>query len=169
MKDFKKLYYIENTPWKRKLDIYSLERFNIKYKDILIFHFNFITSLYKVNDVKLNPDKQIFLSAINICLRYYQIIKKLYPYNKLYVIIYTRKDKISRINIDYDTFKSIIDLIPYFAIVNNLPVDNQENFKLLCNPNGDIKHIFYGFSDVNIKNISYQKWNLLKGKLYITT
>lgn len=167
MKTYKELYYINNTPWKSKLNLDNLKRFeSINYNDIIIFHFDFVYSVFKVVSQQ-KPEKTIFISAINCCLRLAEVIKKLYPYNKIYIIIHTKEKEILKINIDYNTFKSVIDIIPNIAIVSektdikNFDIYNSQNYK----------HIFYGnlFKIERIlNNCEKQKMFLLNGLLKLT-
>lgn len=137
-KDFTKQYYLKNTVWSKYVDLDSIPKFkNIAYDDFIIFHYNLTYSIFKVS-TSTNYSKNIFISAINVCLRYYQLIKKLYPYNKVRVIIHVH-DKI-KVSIDVDTFKSILDIIPNFAVCS------EERFNILDFDNSFIKHIFYGCS-----------------------
>lgn len=39
MNDFKSQYYIVNVPWQRNLNYDDITRFNIKYNDVIVFHF----------------------------------------------------------------------------------------------------------------------------------
>lgn len=133
MKDFKSMYYICNTPWGKYLNYDKIKKFkDMRYSDTIIFHFDFWYSVFKVSE-KTNYSRNVFISAINVCLRYYQIINKLYPYNNVRVVIHVKKQ--SNLALDYNTFKSVLDLIPNFAICDN----NDDLF------DSDLyKHIFYG-------------------------
>lgn len=156
MKDFKEQYYITNIPWQRKLNYDDLVKFDIKPNDTIIFHFDFWYSVFKIRGIK--PDKRIFISGINACLRYYQIIRKIYPYNNVRVIIHQKQNYNQILN--YSAFKSIIDIIPNFAIVqdsSDLEYFNKSNYK----------HIFYGMFTKLPENSDYQKWSVMNGNLII--
>lgn len=165
--DFRVQYYIDNVPWKRNLSIASIPKFNnLRYEDKIVFHFDFSYSIFNVQKAKFSyfKDKSIFISAINVCLRYYQIIKTIYPYNDIYVIIYTKSNL--KLSVSYETLKTVIDLIPRFAICNN------ENSTAVQDFNTDsYKHIIYGNCG-NIHNMltvkdNVQKWQVRLGKLII--
>lgn len=169
MKTFNEQYYINLTPWKKKLDLDEIPKFNnISYKNTVILHFDFISPLFMISTTK-KPNKTIFIAAINICLRISEIIRKVYPYNKVYVVIHTKKVNMSQFVINFDTFKSIIDIIPNFAIVtkeNNFDLDyyNQENYN----------HIFYGFNSLDMNKLvekfnqcKKQYWKTFNGKLIV--
>lgn len=162
-KTFDELYYIENTPWKRKNDINKLLRFdNIKYNDVIIFHFDFLESIVKTKMLNKNINKTSFIHSINVCLRHYSIIKQLYPYNKIDIIIHIKNN----LNyVDISTFQAIIDIIPNFALVSEKDIINIKYFN-----NNMYKHILYGNCN-NVKNMltnsDYQIWKLLQGKIYI--
>lgn len=165
MKNANEQYYINLTPWKRELNLDKVKRFNeIHYADVIILHFDFISSLFTTKE---KPNKQIFVAAINICLRVYEIIKKLYPYNLVYVIIHTRKTAINHFTIDFDTFKSIIDLVPNFAII----AKEDNNSDLMYYNQSSYKHIFYNFLNTIIKNkfsnCECQFWKTISGKLIV--
>lgn len=169
MKSCNSLYYIDNTPWTKKTNIENIKRFNsIRYSDSIILHFDFVYSVLKLpatEQRKLN--NTIFISAINVCLRIYNLIKKLYPYNTVYVIIHTKnKMNLTRI-INFETFKAIIDILPNFAIIAEDSLDD-----LLYFNNKDYKHIFYGNCN-RVKNIfdtdltELQSWSFIKGNLIV--
>ena len=165
MKTFNELYYISNTPWKSKLHLDKIKTFNsLKYNDNIYLHFDFLSSIIKVTSIKERPQKTLFLSAINICLRLYEIIKKLYPYNSIYVIIYTKEKELYNLNIDYNTFKSVIDILPNFAIITNKQISELNSFN-----NKTCKHIFYGnvCSKAMFNNSECQIWNILQGNLLV--
>lgn len=155
MNDFKQQYYIINIPWQRNINYDKMLRFeSIRYTDTIIFHYDVMQSIFKVANKK-GYDKTVFVTVINACLRYYKIIRTVYPYNKLYVVIHLKNN----ILLTYDAFKSIIDLIPNFAIVDNDDVLFDEQ---------GYKHIFYG----NCGNSKYQQaekqvWSVVMGKLLI--
>lgn len=163
MKTFNELYYIENTAWKSKLNLDDIKKFKtIKYSNSIIIHFDFLYSLMKVT-TKQKAETSIFVSAINICFRLYEIIKKLYPYNNVYVIIHTRKTKILNLNIDYDTFKTIIDILPNFAIITKEQIDDLSYFD-----SKEYKHIFYGrCNNITFDNSECQYWSIFKGNLIV--
>lgn len=156
MKDFKSQYYICNTPWKRKLDITKLKKFDdIKYIDTIIFHFDLCYSVFKVGR-QTGYSKDVIISAINICLRYYNIIKSLYPYNKIRVIIHLKNN--IKIALDKESYQKVIDIIPNFAVcdnLNELEYFNTDNYK----------HIIYGGIRPDLKN--KQIWSVIDGKLII--
>lgn len=140
-KSFEDLYYINNTIWSRNLvDKSKLTFFdNIRYSDIIILHFDFVYSLTRVL-TQASPAKTIFMSTINVCLRLYSTIKKLYPYNKVYVIIHTKHNVLVKsTKIDYDAFQSVINIIPNFALITPDDYEDLAAFKL-----NNFKHIFYG-------------------------
>lgn len=162
MNDYKSQYYINNIPWQRNLNYDSILKFkSISYGDAIIFHYDFVQSIFKVINQSKGYNKNIFISAINACLRYKQIIQKLYPYNKVYIIIHTRKNM--RVSIDYNTFKKILDIIPNFAICNNLE-------DCLYFDTKQYKHIFYGNCN-GMKNLlkiaDSQIWSTIRGILNI--
>nr|CAI9751400.1 hypothetical protein DGKKSRWO_DGKKSRWO_CDS_0109 [uncultured phage]CAI9752286.1 hypothetical protein CVNMHQAP_CVNMHQAP_CDS_0109 [uncultured phage] len=163
MSEQNKIYYIENTPWKDKLDSDSIKRFSqLFYSDKIIFHFDFAYSYFKVL-TKQKSNSVLFIAAINCCLRFYETIKRIYPYNEVYIIIYV-EDKIAKtLKINSDTFQKVIDIIPDFAVVNStkdLDYFNTANYK----------HIFYGKCS-NAKaiftNCETQSWSLFKGKIVV--
>lgn len=162
MNDYKSQYYINNIPWQRNLNYDNILKFkSISYGDAIIFHYDFVQSIFKVVNQSKGYNKNIFISAINACLRYKQIIQKLYPYNKVYIIIHTRKNM--RVSIDYNTFKKILDIIPNFAICDNLE-------DCLYFDTKQYKHIAYGTcSNIlsNLKNSEKQKWTTVQGNLII--
>ncbi len=143
VKTFEDLYYINNTIWSRNLANIDKSKIiwfdNIKYSDIIILHFDFIYSIMRVM-TKEKPNKLIFMAAINVCLRLYSTIKKLYPYNKVYVIIHTKHNVLVKsTKIDYDAFQSVINIIPNFALITSDNYEDLVAFKL-----NNFKHIFYG-------------------------
>lgn len=159
MKDFKKQYYVVNTPWKRKVDTEGIPLFDVSYDDTIIFHFDYANSVYKAGVKFIVYDKYrdvLIIPAINVCLRYYQLIKKLYPHNKVRVIIYINKsnlyDKV------YDIFKAILDIIPNFAVCRDTTILNDFN-------NEQYKHILYGNHISSYS--SMQKWMILNGNLIV--
>lgn len=157
--DYKSQYYISNTPWKRKLNIEEVKRFNnIRYSDAIVFHFDFTYSIFKVNQKTRGYTKKLFVSAINVCLRFYQIIKSIYPYNKVYVIIYVRNG----FGLDINTLKLILDLIPNFAA-------SDENCSCYFNGINSYKHIFYGSCNGTEKDIisNKQDWSVIDGNLVV--
>ena len=161
-----KKYYINNTIWKRKLpnDLENLRHFNnILYDNVIIFHFDF---MYSIQKSKINMYDCIFIDTINICLRYYNLIKKLYPYNNVNVVIWFNEHVIKLLHIlkiDYDVFKQVIDIIPNFAIF-----DMKDISKIKDIDNKQYKHIFYGsFIKINLENSEGQNWNAINGQLFI--
>lgn len=159
-----KIYYIENTPWKDKLVLADVTKFNLRYSDTIIFYYDFSYSYLKIMS-KQTTNNLIFISAINCCLRFYEVIKKLYPYNDVYVVIYTEDKLAKTLKIDSKTFRAVTDIIPNFAVVSktnfsDLSYYNQKNYK----------HIFYGKCN-NAKSIftnsDTQQWLLFKGKIVI--
>ena len=164
MKTFQDFYYLENTIWKSKLSVDSIKKFNnITYADTIILHFDFLYSLLKVQS-KESPNKTIFIDMINVCLRLYDIIKLLYPHNRCYIIIYTKQNKFGKLNIDYKTLKTIIDIIPNIAIVTQTDKNELEYFN-----DNNYKHIFYGicFNKNLFINCEMQQWNVINGKLLV--
>lgn len=162
MKDFKEQYYILNTPWRRKLDMSFVQRFDdLNLDDTIVFNYDFMYSVFKTNanGKHSNYDKNIYVSAINVCLRYYQMIKILYPQNKVRVIIHINKLKIYKSY--YNIFKSILDLIPNFAVC-----DNPD---LMCDLDAEsYKHIIYGDCNKFKPEISdRQKWMVFNGNLVV--
>lgn len=162
MKDFKKQYYIVNVPWKNKLNYDSLLRFdNINCNDEIIFHFDFLNSIFKVDSKSKGYSKNIFISAINVCLRNYQIIHNIYPYNKIRVVIHINSKY--KLSLDYTTFKTILDIIPDFAVCDGFD-DSLDKEKY--------KHIFYGNccnARYHMKNSDSQDWLINNGELNIRT
>lgn len=161
MNDFKSQYYIVNVPWQRNLNYDDITRFNIKYSDVIVFHFDFIASVFKVNRQKYTGyNRNIFISAINVCLRYRQIIKKLYPYNEVSVIIHLKNK--ANVALDLETFKTVLNLIPNFAVCDDTS-DTYFDFN-------NYKHIFYGYcSNYYNKIITADKqlWSTVMGRLII--
>lgn len=161
MNDFKSQYYIVNVPWQRNLDYDKIEKFNIKFSDVIVFHFDFVNSVFKVDRQKYpGYNKNVFVSAINACLRYLQIIKKLYPYNKIYVIIHLKQN--AKISLDVETFKSVLNLIPNFAVCD----DSLDTYFDDVN----YKHIFYGYCSNYYNKINIaekQLWSTVMGRLII--
>lgn len=166
-KDFNKLYMINNTFWKNKLNLDNIKRFKtIKYGDNIILHFGVQQSLNKIMvkiGSKFNPT--LFISIINACLRIYEIIKKVYPYNKIYVILHLSKNNYlnSRFT-DISMYKSVIDIIPNFAVINSY--DELDYFDSVS-----YKHIFYCMDFSDLKTLFHiseiQIWKNLNGSLYI--
>lgn len=175
---YEDLYFIENTFWKSRLkNIDKIPKFdNIKYNDIIIFHFDFIYSIaktfsaYKGSRYLQNITNTTFFNTLSVCLRYYELIKKLYPYNEINVIINTSTEKIMNnvYKIHNDAFKSVVDILPNFALIDN---NNKKDIKDLNYFTSDkYKHILYG-NNKNIKNIitkNFQNWKVMQGKLFIT-
>ena len=163
-KSFEDLYYINNTIWSRNLvDKSKLTFFDdIKYSDIIILHFDFVYSLTRVL-TQASPAKTIFMSTINVCLRLYSTIKKLYPYNKVYVIIHTKHNVLVKsTKIDYDAFQSIINIIPNFALITPDNYEDLTAFKL-----NNFKHIFYGLCNNTHKYFDVenkQRLDIFNGK-----
>lgn len=155
-----KQYYIANTIWQSKFNVDNIKKFdNIKYDDKIILYYDFPYSYYKIM-LKQKQDRVLFIAAINCCLRMYEKIKQIYPYNSIYVCIYTNDKTL----IDYEAFKSVIDLIPDFAIITD---DNKEDLSYFTGL--EYKHIFYGRCN-GIKNIikeNYQYWSIINGNLII--
>lgn len=157
---FKQAYYVLNIPWQRNLDTGSIPKFkDLKYNDVIIFHFDVWYSVFKAGGASFTGfDKSNFVAILNACLRYYQIIKKIYPYNKLRVVIHLKNQKLV---LDYDTFKSVIDILPNFAVCKDtkeLEYFDSESYK----------HIIYGSCNNHIpKNTEYQKWSVIKGNLIV--
>ena len=167
VKSFKDVYYIENTIWTRHYQKEKIETFSLKFTDSIILHFDFTFSIFKAKSMykkQINLTKTELIDCINVCLRQYQKIRQLYPYNDVFVIIYV--DNIGqKLFTDLNFFKSVIDILPNFAITSNK--QNQDLAYIFNNKN--YKHIFYGnFMDI-IKNynIDYQNWKIIRGKLYI--
>lgn len=167
LKTFKEMYYIEHTIWNKYFDKDKIPLFkDIKYDDIIILHFDFLYSVFKTKTSKQKVDKTIIVDAINICLRMYQKIKTVYPYNKLYVIIHADKHSMGTLIIDTEAFQKLIDIIPDFALVSNKDDPDLDYYKSDC-----YKHIIYGTCN-GVKNKykakNCQTWRILNGKLYIT-
>ena len=166
-KTFEEIYYIQHTPWKRKLNLDNIKKFeDIKYNDVILFHFDFPYSVFStLSDCKCND--KIFIAAINVCLRICQIIKTIYPYNKCYVIIHTKKKAMFHNTIlSYETFRSIIDIIPNFAVINEEIKEDLEYFTQKT-----YRHIFYGMCNncynYYQKTNSCQRWSVINGNLII--
>lgn len=170
MTTFKDLYYIENTAWQRKNDLTKIKKFDdISYNDCIIFHFDFAYSVLKTSQkAKQSVSNNIFISAINICLRFHRLIKQLYPYNKVFIILHCKDIKTSSKIIDKTTLKSVVDIIPKFAVVSKDDYSSLSYYNQQC-----YKHIFYGkFLGTNIQNILNMKsnkqiWSLSNGKLIV--
>lgn len=166
MKTFNEIYYIENTPWKRKLNLDELKRFNdIKYGDKIFLHIDYFKTIFitKAENRNINT----FIPLLNICLRIREVIKKLYPYNEVYVLIYMKDLKLLNI-LNYSTLKFIVDIIPNFALINE---NDKEILDSLKNFNSNsYKHIFY---KINNKISNYfdkdncQNWYIYQGKIII--
>lgn len=159
--DCNKKYYIANTFWKDKLDLAKVPKFNnIKYTDILILHFGIQQSLSKI---MLNiRDNKIFIAILNVALRFYQTVKNIYPYNKVYIILYYTKNYKNSL-LDFDTFKTIVDIIPNFALIGSF--DDLDFFKT-----DNYKHIFYNMDTLqSVINMfdSKQIWQNFNGKLMV--
>lgn len=159
MKDFKSQYYISNIPWQRYIDYNAIPKFNIKYGDTIIFHYDLFYSVFKISKDAKGYSKNLFVAVINACLRYYQIIKNVYPYNKICVIIHLKSN--TKIMLNFDTFKLILDMIPNFAVCDD--IENRfdtENYK----------HIFYGCSSIynQLKVAEKQKWSTTQGRLLVS-
>lgn len=167
-KSFKDIYYIENTIWAKNYKKEEIERFSLNFTDSIILHFDFTYSIFKTKSTykkQVNMDKTELVDCINVCLRYYQKLRKLYPYNDIFVIIYI--DNIGqKLFTDLEFFSRVIDILPNFALVSD-----KKSQDLACLlKNKSYKHVFYGnFMDI-IKNydIDYQVWRVIQGKLYIT-
>ena len=150
MKDYKQQYYIENVPWQRNLDYDKILCFeNLKFSDYIVFHFDTFYAQNKVS--KYNPvSNNLLIASINACLRYYQIIKKLYPYNQIRVIMHTLGKT--------ENLEVILSMIPNFAVTqgydNNLFTEQR------------YKHIYYGKLIPTNHNI--QRWSCVKGNLIIS-
>lgn len=154
--DFKSQYYIVNIPWQRNLDYSKIPKFNIRYNDTIVFHYDMFYSIFKVGFKVKGYNKNIFVAVINACLRYHQIIKKLYPYNKICVVIHV-KENVS-LAVDFDTLKAILNIIPNFAVCNDTKLRfDEENYK----------HIYYGTFKQNLKVAEKQDWYVTMGKLLI--
>lgn len=156
MKDYNKLYYTINTVWSKYINLNEIKKFeNIEYSNEVIFCFDFIWSIIKTKNIDLFLSKNYIISAINICLRYYQLIKKLYPYNLVRVIII-----IDDRYVNLEAFKSIIDMIPNFAVCSkkqNLSFINEKQYK----------QIWYT-TKINYKNrFNSQYWDSYNGKLIV--
>lgn len=160
MKDFKQSYYILNCPWKRKLKLDSVKRFdNISYNNIIVFNFDLDYSVIKTSNTlnKNNTDSKLVISSINICMRYYGIITKLYPYNNIKIIIHTNNVKY------YNILRPIINLMPDFAITIK-----QQDTKFLDQEK--YKNIVYGSCSnlkSKIKNTECQSYYTIDGVLFV--
>lgn len=164
---FEQKYYIEHTLWERNFDVEKIDKFeNIKYGDIILLHFDLIYSIFKTKTTRNKVEKTIIFDVINVCLRMYQKIKQIYPYNKVYVIIHTDELSLKRLLIDSNVLQALVDIIPDFALVT----DNKDPDLEYYNSN-NYKHILYGKCS-GLKQIyqpeNYQVWLILNGKLYIT-
>lgn len=155
-----KQYYIANIIWQSKFNVDKVKKFdNIKYDDKIILYYDFPYSYYKIM-LKQKQDKMLFIAAINCCLRMYEKIKQIYPYNSVYICIYTNDKTL----IDYEAFKSVIDLIPDFAIITD---DNKEDLSYFTGL--EYKHIFYGRCS-GVKSVikeNYQCWSIINGNLIV--
>lgn len=168
MKDYDDKYYMSNIPWRSKLNLDSILKFqNLKFTDTIIFHYNLAYSIFKTEGNKsISLQAEVTVNSINVCLRYYQILKELYPYNKIRVIIYIN-DKI-RCTVKSSVYQKIIDIIPNFALVAIDSADVDNNIKYFDKP--EYKHILYGMSlsFKNYFNISdVQKWETALGNLIV--
>lgn len=166
-KSFKQMYYIEHTLWERNFDVDKIEKFNnLAFGDTIILHFDFIYSVFKTKTSKQSVNKDIIFDAVNVCLRMYQRIKQLYPYNTVYVIIHAEKQALRRLIVDYSVFKALIDIIPNFALVID---KNDDDLKYYDKSN--YKHIIYGKCN-GLKTLyspdNYQTWLILNGRLYVS-
>lgn len=158
MKDFKSQYYMDNIPWQRCIDYDKIPKFNIKYGDMVIFHYDLFYSVFKISNNAKGYNKNLFVAVINACLRYYQIIKNIYPHNRICVIIHLKPNV--KFMLDFNTFKLILDMIPNFAVCD----DTENRFD-----SGKYKHIFYGCLDVynQLKTAEKQRWSTTQGNLLI--
>lgn len=166
-KPFKQDYYIEHTLWERNFNADEINKFdNLRFDDTIILHFDFIYTIFKTKTSKHVINKNIIFDAINVCLRMYQKIKKLYPYNRVYVIIHAEKQALKRLIVDVSAFQALIDIIPGFAIVTDKKDPDLEYYN-----KSNYKHIIYGKCN-GLKTLylpeNYQTWLILNGKLYIT-
>lgn len=175
---YEDLYFIENTFWKSKLkSIDKIRKFeDIKYNDIIIFHFDFIYSIaktfsaYKGSRYLQDITNTTFFSALSVCLRYYELIKKLYPYNEINVIINTSTEKTMNnvYKIHNDAFKSVVDILPNFALIDNNVKKDIEDLRYFTS--NKYRHILYG-NNKNIKKVitkNFQNWKVMQGRLFIT-
>lgn len=160
MKDYnyREKYYIDNTPWKRKLEVDSIPKFNTNYTDIIVFNFDLTYSLYKTQSKTKIVSLVPYVSAINVCLRYYQLIKNFYPYNKVRVLILVKRHS----NVNYEVLKSILDNLFNFAVsyIDDIDYDYTDS----C-----YKHIIYGNNYMtNIQDKKQlQNWSVIAGKLLV--
>lgn len=166
-KTYKEMYYIEHTIWNKYFDKDKVIKFDdISYGDTIILHFDFLYSVFKTKTSKQTVDKSIIMDAVNICLRMYQKIKTIYPYNNVDVIIHSDKHSVGRLVIDTDAFQALVDILPNFALVTDKDDPNLDYYNYNC-----YKHIFYGTCN-GTKNKydrnNCQMWKILNGKLYIT-
>lgn len=163
MKDFKKVFYISNCPWKRKIDFDSIKKFSkIPYTDNIIFNFDLDYSITKVSNLihKTNDDNKIIISSINICMRYYGILSKIYPYNSIRVVIHTNNNKY------YNILRPVVDLIPDFAVI----ITKQQQKDIENLDKIGYKHIVYGLCSnlkSKIKNTECQSYYTINGILIV--
>lgn len=167
MKDFKKLYYMANTPWQKKNNIRQLERFSdIRQKDVIIFHYGVLYSFTKIQDVQKFRKRDYVVAVINSCLRFYNIIKKVYPHNKIYVVLHT-------VGIDSLTkgaLRVFTDFLPGFAVYDKTKDESKETMGYF-DKKGQYYHIVYGQHSMMkglIEIANRQIWHTNQGEIKIT-
>lgn len=162
MSDFNKDYYLQNTIWARKFDPEKVQpRFSVQYGDRIYFHFELAYSLFKTVSKESNT-RSVVVPVLNVCLRFYQRIKQLYPYNEVFVIIHADNlpDKYA------SAAKTLTDFLPNFAVYCKDNADSLEELDAEGN-----YHIVYGYSHKRTtlypKSSGVQFWYLNMGTLRI--
>lgn len=158
-----KQYYFANSIWQSKFNPKQVRQFaNLDFNSKIILYYDFPFSCLKIS-LKQKQDKILAIAAINCCLRLYEKIKQIYPYNDIYVCIYTKNNGLNS-QLDAKTFKTIIDLIPDFALITD---EDLEDLSQLLDKN--YRHIFYGNCSNIKKRISknYQCWSTFNGRLNV--
>lgn len=165
MSEFKRQYYISNTPWERKWEPDKIPKFVLTPKDKVVFHYDMLYSMFKMNCVGTSSSKTalIVVSAINTCLRFYQKIKQLYPYNEVFVVL--RMDNIATPYLEVAS--AFVSFIPHFAVLS------KENRHTLMEINkADYFHIVYGSTNNYVEPyLSFsgglQQWSLNVGRVHV--
>lgn len=165
MKDYNKLLYIDNIPWKQKLNLNKIKKFSdIKYGDKIILHIDYLNVVFHSQRSQRVQD---IVPVINISLRIREVIKQLYPYNEIFIIIY-----INPINLNCifkpSTIQSIIDIIPNIALVDISNSDYLSDLKYFND--FSYKHIFYKNIKKDIKDVlnkNFQNWYISQGKIIV--
>lgn len=166
MNEFKKQYYIVNTPWERKWEPDNIPKFALLSNDKVVFHYDMLYSLFKMNGVVCNSSDKtalIVVSAINTCLRFYEKIKQLYPYNEVFVVL--RMDNIAKPYLE--VANTFVGFLPHFAVLS------KENKHTLMEINKtNYFHIVYGGTSNYVEPyLSFsgglQQWSLNVGCVHV--